>query len=337
MAGAATGGAETFFADLVPALARAGLDQWAVVRPHDGLVQILRETGLNPLTLPFGGRLDWSTRPALARAIRDWKPDIVQTWMNRATRHCPRGAFVHVGWLGGYYDPKYFRACDHTVAVTPDIVRFLREEGGWPAERSHYLPTFAPHADVAPVARESLDTPPDASLVVALGRLHEKKAFDVLLQAMAAIPGAWLWLAGDGPLRATLERQSRELGLEDRVRFLGWRNDREALLSAADVVAMPSRYEPFGTVMTEAWAARKPLVVAAAAGPLGLVRDGVDGLVVPIDNPSALADALRSVLEDPDLANSLANAGHDAWRESFTEEAVVNRYLDFYRQNGGGE
>lgn len=334
MAGAASGGAETFFADLVPALHRAGLDQRVAIRSDAARADVLRSGGLEPLELPFGGLFDWTTRSALKRAFQEWKPDIVQTWMNRATRHCPAGDFVHVGWLGGYYDPKYFRRCDQTVAVTPDIVRYLREEGHWPAERSQYLPTFAPHKQAEPVPRETLDTPPDAPLIVALGRLHPKKAFDVLLQAIVQIPNAWLWLAGDGPLRDELARLSHMLGLDNRVRLLGWRDDREALLAAADVVVMPSRYEPFGTVMIEAWAAHKPLVVAAAAGPLGLVRDGEDGLLVPLDDPPELADAIRRILQDPALAQSLADAGHAAWKEKFTEAAVVRQYLEIYERVG---
>jgi len=334
MAGAASGGAEVFFADLVPALHRAGLEQRVAIRSHAARADALEGVGLNPIELPFGGLLDWTTRSTLRRAFQEWKPDIVQTWMSRASRHCPAGSFVHVGWLGGYYNPKYFQRCDHSVGVTPDIVRFLRENGGWAVARSHYLPTFAPKQQAGPVSRDLLETPPDVPLIVALGRLHPKKAFDILLQAMVQIPGAWLWLAGDGPLRGELERLCHVLGLDHRVRFLGWRDDREALILAADVVAMPSRYEPFGTVMIEAWAAHKPLVVAAAAGPSGLIRDGEDGLVVPLDDPPKLAGAIRRILEDSALAQSLSDAGHAVWKEKFTEASVVRQYLQFYEQIG---
>jgi glycosyltransferase involved in cell wall biosynthesis len=123
-------------------------------------------------------------------------------------------------------------------------------------------------------------------------------------------------------------------GVADRVRFLGWRTDREALLAACDVCVMPSRYEPFGTVMIEAWAANRPLVVAAAAGPKGLVRDGVDALLVPIDDVGALADALRRTVSDRGLASTLAQNGHRAYVERFTEQAVVRQYLQFYESIG---
>ena len=332
MAGATAGGAETYFIDLVLALHRAGLDQRVAIRRDARRAAALRQGGLDPIELSFGGPLDLTTRGALRRAFREWRPDIVQTWMNRATRLCPRGSFRHIGWLGGYYDPTYFRRCDHAVAVTADIVLHLRRAGGWLAERSHVVPTFARRTGAAAAPRESLATPADAPLVVALGRLHRKKAFDVLLQALTLVPRAWLWLAGAGPLRAQLERLAGRLGIADRVRFLGWRNDRESLLAAADIVALPSRYEPFGTVMLEAWAAARPLVAAAAAGPRELLRDGVDALLVPVDSPPALADAIRRLIADDALAGRIARAGHARWRERFTEEAVVTQALDLYRR-----
>lgn len=332
MAGAPRGGAETYFEDMVVALQRAGLEQRVAIRKDERRTAMLRDAGLHVIQLRFGGRLDMVTGAALKRATREWPPDIVQTWMSRATRFSPPGPFRRVGWLGGYYNPKYYRRCDHAVGVTPGIVRHLRELGGWSSMRSHYLPTFAQTVSADPVPRESMGTPADARLVVALGRLHWKKGFDVLLRAVAQIPLVWLWLGGDGPLRANLEDLARRLGITERVKFLGWRDDRYDLLAAADLVAMPSRYEPFGTVMLEAWAAAKPLVVAAAAGPRELVRDGVDAILVPVDSPAELAAAIQRLSEDADLARRIATAGHAAWRARFTEETTVAQAIDLYRR-----
>jgi len=334
MAGSSEGGAETFFCDLVIGLHNAGLEQRVAIRSGAAVASRLKKNGLEVIELSFGGLLDFRTRNKLKREIQNWDPNIVQSWMNRATRHCPDGNFIHVGWLGGYYDPKYFHKCNHVIGVTPDIVQFLREQGGWADSRSSYIQTFAPYQEVDSVARDEFDTPQDAPLIVALGRLHTKKAFDILLQAMVQIPKAWLWLAGDGPLRNELLQLSQNLGLEHRVKFLGWREDRHALLSSAQVVVMPSRYEPFGTVMIEAWAAKKPLVVAAAAGPMGLARDGVDALVVPVDNAPQLAGAINKIIDDPHLAHSLAETGYSVWQEYFTEEVVVTKYIEHYQNIG---
>jgi glycosyltransferase involved in cell wall biosynthesis len=337
MAGAALGGAETYFVDMVTALHRAGLDQKVVIRRNARRAAGLREAGIDPVELPFGGWFDFRTRPLLARLIADWQPDIVQSWMNRATRFVsrPEGArFVHVGWFGGYYKVANYRNCDHLVGVTPDI-RDHQIAGGWPADRAHYIPTFADAARAAPVSRAAFGTPDDAPLFLALGRLHEKKAFDILIRAASELPAAHVWIAGEGELRGALERLIAELGLTERVRLLGWRDDRAALFAAADYCVMPSRYEPFGTVMIEAWAQDVPLICARAKGPLGLIQDGADGLLVPIDDAPALALAMGRLIDDPALTLRLAAAGRAAFERDFTEAAVARRYRDFYAEITG--
>src|SRR5262249_59953116 len=105
------------------------------------------------------------------------------------------------------------------------------------------------------VARPTLLPPAEALDPLRLPRLHEKKGLDVLLDALVELPQCMAWIAGDGPLEADLKARAARLGVKDRVRFLGWRMDRGALLAAADICVLPSRWEPFGTVMLEAWAA----------------------------------------------------------------------------------
>ena len=331
MAGAGAGGAETFFVDLVGALHRAGLEQRVVIRRNAARAAALRQAGLEPVELSFGRWLDFATRLALRREVGVFRPDVVQTWMSRASAAMPRGQFVPVGWLGGYYDLKSFRRCRHLVGVTRDIAEHM-VKGGWPKERAHYLPTLASNAPAPPVPRAAFETPEGVPLVLALGRLHVKKAFDVLLQAMAHLPGVYLWLAGDGPLRAKLQAQARQLGVASRVRFLGWREDRAALFAACDLCVMPSRFEPFGTVMIEAWAFGKPLIAAAAQGPKGLVQNGENGLLVPIDDAPALATAIHRVIDQPELARRLAEMARREYEADYTEAAVVSRYLAFYER-----
>lgn len=343
MAGAAFGGAETYFVDMVTALHRAGLNQTVVIRRDERRARQLRDAGIPALELPFGGLFDIFTEPHLGNIVNGARPDVVQSWMNRATRFVSRKRagvpFVHVGWFGGYYKVANYRACDRLVGVTPDI-RDHQVKGGWPADKAHFIPTFA-HADAAPAgARERLRaefaTPADAPLFLALGRLHEKKAFDVLIAAAAKVPGAFLWIAGEGELRGALEKQIARQGLTDRIRLLGWRDDRAALFAAADFCVMPSRFEPFGTVMIEAWSHDTPLICARAKGPVGLIRDGVDGLLVPIDDAGALAAAMARLRAEPALGTALATAARKRFDAEYTEAAVVRRYLDFYASLAGG-
>ena len=333
MASRQRGGAEAFFSRLCVALAHGPareppLHQTVVIRRGAACRDELAAGGLQPIELPFLFNGDPFTRRRLGRLIAGACPDVVLSWMSRAASTCPRGRFVHVGRLGGYYDLKYYAGCDHLVANTHDIADWVVGKG-WPRGRVHYLPNFVDERPAPPVDRASLGTPADVPVVLALGRLHSDKAFDVLLTALTELPRVHLWLAGEGPLDASLKALARSLGVAGRVHFLGWRKDVAALLAAADCLACPSRIEPLGNVILEAWVSRRPVVAAASKGPKGLVRSEETGLLVPLEDAPALAQALRRVLEDNSLASALAERGHAEYRKHFSQAAVTARYLDF--------
>src|SRR5215469_7663100 len=151
IAGAEHGGAETFFLRLTAALHRAGEPQRVLIRRDHSRAQSLREAGVAVTELAFGGLLDVTTRPGFQREITAWRPNIVLTWMSRATRLCPRGDFVHVGRLGGYYNLKYYRRCDRLIANTRAIVDYA-VGNGWPRERIDHLPNFVPDASAVAAA-----------------------------------------------------------------------------------------------------------------------------------------------------------------------------------------
>ena len=329
MASGLHGGAEVFYEDLVRALARAGLDQACVTRPYPMRAAALSAAGCRVSTMVFGGPLDLVTRWRLRRVAAAEKPDVILGWMNRACHVLPKGPWVNVGRLGGYYNLKYYRRCAHLICNTPDIAAYVVREGR-PAHHVHYIPNFCPVRDDAPVDRAALNTPAGANVLLILARLHEAKGIDVALRALPAIPDTVMWIAGDGPLEARLKRLAIDLGVASRVRFLGWRDDRSALLRASDVCLVPSRYEPFGNVLVNAWAHQVPLVVAASQGPGFLVTEGVDGLKVPVEDASALAAAVNRLLADPKLRQSLVLGGRARVESEFSEAAVVGRYRQVF-------
>ncbi len=334
IAGQRQGGAEAFFERLVAALQRAGVEQRVVIRRDAARADRLRRAGLETREIAFAGRFDVVSRARLGCALRVYRPDVVLSWMSRAAAMLPPrwltgDRAVRVGRLGGYYNLKYYRGCDHLVANTQDIADHIRRRG-WPAERVHYLPNFADVTAASPVSRSSLQTPADAPVALALGRFHANKAFDVLLDAVAATPGLYLWLGGDGELRGELEAQIDRLGLRARVRLLGWRDDVPALFAACDIAVCPSRHEPLGNVILEAWAHRRPVVAAASSGPAALIASEQTGIVVPVDDVAALAGAFGRLIGAPALRERLAEAGRAAYDAGFTEAAVVRRYMDFF-------
>jgi len=329
MAGAEYGGAEAFFTRLVIALRRARLHQRVIIRTNAHRSDQLRQGGLEPVELGFRGALDISTRLSLRREVASFKPDVVMTWMNRATAMAPAGNFVHVARLGGYYDLKYYQKCDHLVGNTIDIVDYLTGQG-WPAGKAHYLPNFVNSEPASAVGRAEFYTPRDAPLLLAMGRLHENKAFDVLIEALARVPDAYLWLAGEGPDRQKLEALAEKMGVKPRIRFLGWREDTAALLATCDLFVCPSRHEPLGNVVVEAWAHKVPVVAADSLGPGVLIQNDVNGVLVPINDPAAMALAIRGILNDNDRRGAIAAAGYASYKEKFTEEIVVKKYLEFF-------
>jgi glycosyltransferase involved in cell wall biosynthesis len=333
MAGSEHGGAENFFVRLAIALNRAGIEQKVVIRKNAERTSKLLAGGVEPEELPFGGRLDWRTGLGMKRIIKSFKPDIVLTWMNRATFKCPSGkknSFVHMARLGGYYDLKYYRACDHLIGNTQDIVDFLVKEN-WPKEKAHYLPNFVSGDWGEPISRKTYFTPEGAPLILAMGRLHENKGFDVLLDALSRVPSAYLWLAGEGPLKEELETLAEKLGIKPRVRFLGWQDDIGALLQSCDLFVCPSRHEPLGNVVIEAWAQGKPVIATDSYGPGTLIEHLESGVLVPVDDSSLLTKAIRNVLGDHDLRERIGQQGYEAYASQFTEDIVTQRYIDFFK------
>jgi len=331
MAGAPAGGAELFYERLTAALARAGETVLPVIRRNGARATRLRAAGLVPVELRFGGVLDVFTAPRLRAALRRFAPRVVVAWMNRAAHFTPRGDWVLAGRLGGYYDLAYYRRCDHLIGNTKALAAWMREQG-WAPSRVHYLPNFAPDlGGAAPADRTMLGVPRDAPLLLALGRLHRNKAFDVLVRAMPRLPGMHVVIAGEGPERAALETLARGEGVADRLHLPGWRADTAGLLGAADLLVCPSRVEPLGNVVLEAWSAGRPVVAATAAGPRELITQDRDGLLVPPEDPVALAGAVQSLRDDPIRASLLARNGRARYVTDFAEAPVLARWRDFLR------
>lgn len=336
MAGAPRGGAENFFQRLLPSLAEAGVEQMAVIRRHAERHAALTNAGIPVKELAFANKFDVVSQWRLRRVIKTWQPAVIMSWMSRAAaatgmaRIGLRG--VHAARLGGYYRLKYYRGADHLVGNTHDIVRYLKDSG-WDPRRIHYLPNFVDEQPMPALPRSQLNTPADAKLILAMGRLHTNKAFDTLLHALAGLPDHWLWLAGTGPEAAQLNRLAESLGVIDRVRFLGWREDIPALLAAADLFVCSSRREPLGNVVLEAWAQGVPVIATAAEGPRELIRHGETGILVPIDQSDSLARAVADLTDD--TGKALVDAGLKYYRDNFSESAVVSKYAQFFEEIAG--
>lgn len=223
----------------------------------------------------------------------------------------------------------------HAAAVTA-CSRFVLADAerrfGLTAGKGQVIPNGVEQVEHA--VPEPLDLP-FARFVLGLGRIVEKKGFDLLLEAFANLadqhPGLGLVIAGDGPERPELARRVSAARLEDRVVLPGALDRAQVAwaMGQASVFVLPSRIEPFGIVVLEAMRARRPVVVSSRGGATEIVRDSMDGLVVnPTDVP-ALTTAIERLLADGELAGRLAAAGAERVVE-FDWAALVPAYRQLY-------
>ena len=329
MAGARNGGAELFFSRLAIALSEIEYSQKVVIRKNKERFQQLKESDVDVKEMRFGGPLDFLTSYKLQKLTADYQPEVVLTWMTRATQKLPKGAFKHVARLGGYYNLQKYRKCDYLIGNTQTIINYMTQHG-WPSNKITYIPNFVDERKGSPLERSMFDTPTGFPIILALGRFHKNKGFDVLLEALASIPNVFLWLAGDGAQKQTLMRIAENLKISNRVRFLGWRSDTANLLAAADALICPSRHEPLGNVILEAWAQGKPVIAAASDGPKELITSGKNGFLCEIDNPTNLADKVKMLLADANLAKELASEGRQTYERNFSKKIIVKQYTNFF-------
>ena len=197
-----------------------------------------------------------------------------------------------------------------------DLTEFEGSEGRLPcAEGSRYLLCVAMH--------------------------NEKKGIDVLLEGFAQIQNAQpllrLVLAGDGPLRPQFENLASSLGIAERVDFLGRQNRCQVidLLRGCEIFVLASRSEPFGIVLLEAMACQKPIISTRVGGIPEIIKDKGNGILIPPDNPAALAKALTLLLDDPQLRTTIANQGFKTVHQRFSTQSTALGYETIFTEVQG--
>ena len=192
----------------------------------------------------------------------------------------------------------------------------------------------APFDAVTPAAaaelRDDLGIAPDAFVIALFGRFHPWKGQEVVLEALAALPGVHALIVG-APLfgeevfASALHARAERLGVATRAHFLGFRHDIPALMAVADVVVHASVYpEPFGRVVVEGMLARRPVVATRAGGITEIVEDGETGVLVPPNDAAAMARAIDALRVDPARRARIAANGAARAREKFSVGAMVH-------------
>jgi glycosyltransferase involved in cell wall biosynthesis len=257
---------------------------------------------------------------------RRGRPALVVSWHNAAFGAAGRLRLTSV------VERQVARRADLVLGVSDDLVEHLRTLSDTPVDRA-VVSAPSTHAVHTPSeVRASLGLSDGVPLVLAVGRLHAQKGFDVLIAAAALLPsgivGPLVAIAGEGPARPELEAAIRSSGAT--VRLLGHRDDIADLLGAADVIVMPSRWEGWPLAAVEALRAGRPFVATAVGGLPDLVADAA--ILVAPDDPGELAAAIVHVLGDAALAGQLSAAAVRRSRELPTDAEVTKATLDVYRR-----
>jgi glycosyltransferase involved in cell wall biosynthesis len=296
----------------------------------------------------------------LGSLIREFQPEIVQANGGRTVKYgalCsllqPRRSWAliyrNIGepgqWVRGRARQLYYRGLvipriDGVVGVSEATMRAVKDFYRLSIPTAQ-IPNGVDPAALEPARtrdalRRRVDTPAEAPVLLSVGSLSHEKRVDRLLRLTRRIvevqPQAHLWLVGDGPLRAELERQAEDLGVAGQTRFFGAQADVASYMNAADLFILSSDTEGIPAVVLEAGWLGLPVVATRVGGLPECVLDGETGLLVDPVDEAALAQAVAGLLKDPLLRAEMGDRAR-AWVESrFTMDAIARRYVDFYRQ-----
>ena len=340
-----SGGAERHALQLMRGLRERGHEALYAGPMAGWLGQQLLADGFDGIDLPLRGLIDMPSVWRLARYARSVKADLIHGHLTRGAFYAgyaarlaglPNVATAHSDNAG-----KHFGRADRIIAVSQAVADFLLRCGYDPqrirmvhhgiADITAPLP-----ADVRTKIRSSLDLPEDEPCLLIAARIVPAKGHDTALKALAAVrERRWtLLLAGDhlGDLGPQMQALAQELGIADRVRFLGLREDVPALMAASDILLAPSRREALSLTLLEASACSLPIIASRVGGIGEVVQDGTSGLLVSPDDPEALAAALCSLLDQP--ARRLAMGAHARKRfdACFTENLMFDQTEAVYRE-----
>lgn len=325
------------------------------------LLTDVRAEGFRVIAIPFVRRLSPLAHirafQSLVAILRAEKPDVVHAHMpisgflaRLAARVAgvPRIAYTCHGFLFNHASSSLPRRAlsfimEWTAGRVTDVFLTVSEAEARDARRLHIAPlaeavrngrdpaVFRPDLSARERIRGELGVPEDRVVIIAVSRLVWHKGYPELAAAMRLVPEAELWVAGErlGSDRgADMAALLRSAGLGCRLRMLGYRADIPALLAAADIFTLPSRFEGLPMSVIEAMLTGLPVVATNVRGPAEQVVDEVTGLSVPAGDQVALGSALGRLVRDPDLRARMGQAGRQRALERYDESKVLSRTLD---------
>jgi len=330
MLGKGLGGLEQVFLDYQPILetwaARRGGICAGVVRSGGAVARAQQERSPPLLSMPAHTDWDPLTLGAARRIVRAVKPAIILSHGQRPARLFEKAAPKDARLAICVHKPVFEIETARTDYIC--VGRHLADlavERGISASRVHFVPNAV---KIPAVLAQPFAEPGRPPRIVAAGRLHPKKGFDVLVVAAALLRDRGLAfeveIAGEGDERGKLESLIAEHGLLDRVRLVGWR-DASAFLATGDVFAFPSYQEGFPLVLLEAMAVGLPVAASAIPGPDEMIVERASGRLSPPGDAAALADALAGLIADPTASIAFGRKARAAVLAHYGPDSLARR------------
>jgi len=349
------GGTEKMVISLAASLPK---DEFSVfiltIKPEGLLHEMAQSSGISSGTLGIRSRLNGFLAPLrLFRFLLKNRFDVIHTFLFQANN---LGRVV--GWaanvpvrIGSQRSTDYWRRPCHnlldriTLPFSRIVVsnseagrKMLMRRVGLAPGKVIVIPNGVPLAAVIPKdkAREILGFSGEAFLIGSVGNLRPPKGYQYLLPAFREValkyPESRLLIAGEGPLRRTLERFSRRLGISRKVFFLGFQKDLSVFYSGLDLFAMPSLWEGMPVALLEALSYGLPVIVTAVSGIPEVVSDGVEGFLSAPANPQQIAAGIMELLSNPQKRLEMGNRGRARAENEYSREIMVAAYASLYRE-----
>jgi len=353
--GLAYGGAETQVVYLATRFKSRGWEVGVVsLIPPKAYIEDLEKADVLVFSLDIRRKLP-DPRPILrlVQIIRKWQPDVVHSHMVHANLLArivrPLAPFpvlvctAHSIDEGGRLREVLYRLtdpfCDLTTQVSQAGLESYVHVGAVPRHKICYIPNgvdterFKPNLEDRLKVRKELGV--EGFVWFAVGRFDPPKDYPNMLQAFVRVVhkhlNTMLLIAGDGPLRKTMENMTRELGVEKHVRFLGIRRDIPQLMNAADAYVMSSEWEGMPMVLLEASACRLPIVATNVGGNAEIVLDGQTGFLVPPKSPEALSQAMLRMMDLPEeVREKMGEQARKHIESNFSLDRIVDCWEALY-------
>ncbi len=330
ISGSNRGGAEKFFERFSIALNKeSDILQKVVIRKNKRRYNLLKKNGLDVEELAFMGKWDLFTKISLEKKCKIFKPEIILTWMNRASYLISDfdRSIVKIGRLGGYYNLKNYIYCDYLIVNTEDLKNFVVSKG-WDPKKVFWLNNFVSRGLES---NKKIKKIVDEKILLGLGRFHENKAFEVIINAMPKLKNFKLILIGEGKLKKYYQLIAKKLGVSNQVKIIDWVDDVSKYYLSADYLICTSRVEPLGNIIPEAWSYKVPVIASNIMGPKRLIKHKINGMKFEVEDEEGLISCVKEINSNKVLRNKITENAYNDYKKKFSKDLVIKKYKKLFK------